>query len=174
MLGSLKKFFHPEKGQVVVFTVLLLPLILGVVVFVIEMGNIYVHYSELQHVADTAALTGTAANARKVVEQNVNNLSGKRKNGKVADTESEEPNQNFLVKIYAGTPTDSTTPPANGFYVKLTKAIPMIFLKVFGDTRTVEVYSVSYSNSDGAPNELTYFRADPTDSEKFTWKFITP
>lgn len=167
MLGSLKKNFRPEKGQVVVFTVLLLPLILGVVVFVIELGNIYVHYSELQHIADTAAVTGNISSAKEVVKKNVQNLS---KKGKVADTESEEPNKNFLIKIYEGTPKDSTTPPENGFYVKLTKDIPLIFLKVFGETRTVEVYSVSA----GTPKKLTYFRADPTDSEKFTWTFITP
>ncbi|MBQ3336482.1 MAG: Tad domain-containing protein [Selenomonadaceae bacterium] len=156
MLGSLKKKFRPEKGQVVVFTILLLPLILGVVVFVIEIGNIYVHYSDLQNIADTAAVTGEKTKARVVVERNIKNLSDK---GKVADTKNEEPNKNFLVKPYEG---KSTPQPADEFYVRLTKDIPLIFLKVFGETRKVEVNSASREG-----------KLIPCPSN-LTWEFITP
>ncbi|MBR0290047.1 MAG: Tad domain-containing protein [Selenomonadaceae bacterium] len=133
MLGSLKKKFRPEKGQVVVFTVLLLPLILGVVVFVIEIGNIYVHYSDLQNVADTAAIMGNISSAKEVVKQNVKNLSGK---GKVAVNNSDE--DNFLVKIWY---YEDSAPSKKKFYVKLEKTIPMIFFKIFVESRKVDVYA---------------------------------
>lgn len=127
MLGSLKKNFRPEKGQVVVFTVLLLPLILGVVVLVIEIGNIYVHYSDLQNVADTAALTKTPANAKKVADANSKNFSSK---------------DEFKITTYRGTRKVSTDPADTNFYVKLEKNVPIIFIKVFGDTYKLEAYAV--------------------------------
>lgn len=126
MRNSLKKNFRPEKGQVVVFTVLLLPLILGVVVFVIEIGNIYVHYSDLQNVADTAALTRTPVNAKKVADANSANLSSK---------------EAFKITTYTGALKESDSADTN-FYVKLEKNVPIIFIKVFGDTYKLEAYAV--------------------------------
>lgn len=126
MRNSFKKNFRPEKGQVVVFTVLLLPLILGVVVFVIEIGNIYVHYSDLQNVADTAALTKTPANAKKVAYENSRNFSSK---------------EAFKITTYTGT-RKLPDPADTNFYVKLEKNVPIIFIKVFGDTYKLEAYAV--------------------------------
>ena len=114
MLGSLKKKFHPEKGQVVVFTVLLLPLILGVVVFVIEIGNIYVHYSDLQNVADTAAITGDPTKAKAVADVNSKNFSNKSV---------------FQIETYKC--PQNVNPNPEKFFVKLVKNMPMIFIKVF-------------------------------------------
>ena len=127
MLESLTKKFRPEKGQVVVFTVLLLPLILGVVVLVIEIGNVYVQYQELQNVADTAALTGTAENARKVAEANSKNFSNK---------------SDFAIKTYTGARKVPTTPADTNFYVKLEKNMPPFFLKVFDKITTLKAYAV--------------------------------
>lgn len=155
MFESLTKKFRPEKGQVVIFTVLLLPLILGVVVLVIELGNIYVHYSELQNVADTAAITGNISSAKEVVKANfVNSL---RKETIVG----EESNENFAVMIYKGTRLGVVNDEK--FYLKLRKNIPMMFIKVFGERMSVDAYAVSKDNA------LTHFTADPTSDEKFDW-----
>ncbi len=151
MLGSLKKNFRPEKGQVVVFTVLLLPLILGVVVLVIEIGNIYVHYSDLQNVADTAALTKTPANAKKVADANSKNFSNK------AD---------FAITTYTGVRKVPTDPADTNFYVKLEKNVPIIFIKVFGDTYKLEAYAV-------VSEEGKLVRHTANLEEDFNWTPVT-
>ena len=119
MLSSLKKKFRPEKGQIVVFTVLLLPLILGVVVLVIEIGNIYVHYSDLQNIADTAALTKNDESAKKVVDANSKNFSNK---------------SDFAITMSAYQRNEK-------FCVKLEKDVPLIFFKIFGNTYKLEAYA---------------------------------
>lgn len=103
-----------------------MPLILGVVVFVIEIGNIYVHYSDLQNVADTAALTRTPVNAKKVADANSANFSSK---------------EAFKITTYTGALKESDSADTN-FYVKLEKNVPIIFIKVFGDTYKLEAYAV--------------------------------
>ena len=135
MLDSLKKNFRPEKGQVVVFTVLLLPLILGVVVFVIEIGNIYVHYSDFVTVADAAAdavkstKDGTKAkkitNAKKVAVANSRNFSDK---------------SDFAIATY--TLNESESPDAN-LYIKLEKNMPLIFINVFINATSFKAYIIS-------------------------------
>lgn len=142
MLGSFKKKFRPEKGQVVVFTVLLLPLILGVVVFVIEIGNIYVHYSDFVTVVDAAAdaVNSTKAgttddemnakkvdNAKKVADANSKNFSNKSE---------------FAIFTYTGERKDKSTTDTN-FYVKLEKKVPLIFFKVFGEKKGVSGSKIS-------------------------------
>ena len=151
MLESLTKKFRPEKGQVVVFTVLLLPLILGVVVLVIEIGNVYVQYQELQNVADTAVVTEDENLARKVVKANFEHQLRKEK---FPNAESPD---GFAVMIYTASTGDGK------FYLKLKKNIPTMFIKAFGDPIPVDAYAASKDN------ELTHFTADPTDDTKFDW-----
>ncbi len=43
MLNVIKKRLRPEKGQVLVFSILPLPLVLGILALLVEMGNLYVH-----------------------------------------------------------------------------------------------------------------------------------
>ena len=59
MLDVIKKRLRPEKGQVLVFSILLLPLVLGILALVVEMGNLYVHYWQLQSAADITAVAVT-------------------------------------------------------------------------------------------------------------------
>ena len=152
MLGSLKKNLRPEKGQVVVFTVLLLPLILGVVVFVIEIGNIYVHYSDfvtvVDAVADTVESTKDATNAKKVADANSKNLSNK---------------SDFAITTY--TFNDPERP--NTVYVKLEKNMPLIFLKVFGDTYPHPFKAYIISSEEGTD---VFYKADSL--ENLNW--VTP
>ena len=165
MLSSLMKNLRPEKGQVVVFMVLLLPLILGVVVLVIELGNVYVHYSELQNIADTAAITGNISSAKEVVKQNVKNLSDK---GAVADSEAEKSNADFLIKIYRC--PNGVNSGSGKFFVKLEKNIPMIFVKVFGDPIPLSVYA---AGSNGAEKKLLPITQTEMDAIGNNWFFVS-
>ena len=164
MLSSPKNF-RREKGQVVVFTILLLPLILGVVILVIELGNIYVHYSDLQNIADTAAITGDILSAKKVVEQNVRNLSRK---GKVAKSGDENSNADFLVKLYRC--PDGVNSATGKFYVKLEKNIPMIFVKVFGDPISLTTCAAGSTSSERKLLPITQAEMNAIGDN---WKFET-
>ena len=145
MLGSLKKKFRPEKGQVVVFTVLLLPLILGVVVFVIELGNIYVHYSDFVNVVDAAA---DAVNSTKAGttddETNAKKIASAKKIAnakKVADANSKNfsNKSDFAIVTYKLDPN----PSDENLYIKLEKKVPLIFFKVFGEKEGVSSSKIS-------------------------------
>ena len=165
MLSSLMKNLRPEKGQVVVFMVLLLPLILGVVVLVIELGNVYVHYSELQNIADTAAITGNISSAKEVVKQNVENLSDK---GEVASSGAEKSNADFLIKIYRC--PDDVNSGSGKFFIKLEKNIPMIFVKIFGDPIPLSVYA---AGSNGAEKKLLPITQTEMNAIGSNWVFVS-
>ena len=83
-------------------------------------------YSNLQNVADTAALTKTPANAKKVADANSKNFSS---------------NEAFKITTYTGT-RKLPNPADTNFYVKLEKNVSIIFIKVFGDTYKLEAYAV--------------------------------
>ena len=50
-----------ERGSVLVLTVVLLPILFAFLGFGYDLGNIYMHKSRLQNVADAAALAGARA-----------------------------------------------------------------------------------------------------------------
>ena len=167
MLSSLMKNIRPEKGQVVVFMVLLLPLILGVVVLVIELGNVYVHYSELQNIADTAAITGNVPSATEVVKQNVENLSG---NGRVAGSGAEKSNADFLIKIYRC--PDDVNSGSGKFFVKLEKNVPVIFIKVFNDRKVIQVMAYA-AGSTGSEKKLLPITQTEMNAIGSNWVFVS-
>lgn len=149
MLDVIKKRLRPEKGQVLVFSILLLPLVLGILALVVEMGNLYVHYWNLQHAADTAVLTLDASKAKEVADKN--NLKPKRYINVTGDTDP--------FKIETSTCSDE-----NNFYVKLEKTVPSFFERVFGEGgfRLPPVYAAASKN----PPKLTTFTTDP---KSLTW-----
>jgi Flp pilus assembly protein TadG len=49
-----------EKGAIIILTAFLLPLILVAAGFAIDLGNVYIHHSQLQNMADAAALAGAS------------------------------------------------------------------------------------------------------------------
>ena len=114
MLNVIKKRLRPEKGQVLVFSILLLPLVLGILALLIEMGNLYVHYWNLQHAADTAVLTLDASKAKEVADKN--NLK-----------------PTFTIKTYTYPNDDYPTDLNDKFFIRLEKDVPPIFIKVFSD-----------------------------------------
>ena len=63
MLIALKKYItgmsaRAQKGQIIVFTAALLPLLIAATGFTVDFGNMYMHKSRLQNAADAAAIAG--------------------------------------------------------------------------------------------------------------------
>ena len=54
----LKKNTKSQKGQILVLTVVMLPLILIMTIFIIEAGFLYIKQSQLQNAADAIAIAG--------------------------------------------------------------------------------------------------------------------
>ena len=151
MCALLRKKFRSEKGQVLVFTVCMLPILLGMMALVIELGNLYIHQSELQQVADASAVVGSkkwqntetdAVNVsacgqatEKIIAKNIN-------------TAPFDVKQNFFSD-------------GNNVYVKLDENVPPIFEKVFGDTPfTLTAYAAASKSS----NKLV-----PLTTNNYSW-----
>ena len=69
----LKKKIQPQKGQILVLTVILLPLLLIMTIFIIEAGFLYIKQSQLQNAADAIAVARVAndeTQVNKLVEMN--------------------------------------------------------------------------------------------------------
>lgn len=117
----LKKRMRSEKGQVLVFSILLLPLVLGILALLVEMGNLYVHYWNLQNAAD---ITAIAVSKKFDSEVNIETLSDDDKNFIIKIANMDNLNKNFQINpfIYSD---------ENKFYVKLEKTVPSFFEKVF-------------------------------------------
>ena len=137
MLRTFIKKTRPEKGQVLVLSVLLLPLVLGILALIIEAGNLYVHYQELQHAADIAVVTGDAAKAKAVALKN-NNIKN-----------------SFTIETFKYIDT-------NNFYIRLKKEVPTFFIKVFTEKK-FELNAYAAASKD--PKKLIPFPTDPTKIE---------
>ena len=128
MCALLRKNFCSEKGQVLVFTVCMLPLLLGMMALVIELGNLYIHQSELQQVADASAVAGSKKWPSGVVEDSA---------VAVIKQKCKQATDKIITKNINTTPftvTPSFHSDDDNFYVKLEEDVPPIFEKVFGDT----------------------------------------
>lgn len=68
----LKKKIQPQKGQILVLSVILLPLFLIMTIFVIEAGFLYIKQTQLQNAADAIVLAhiDSKADAEKIVRMN--------------------------------------------------------------------------------------------------------
>ena len=78
-----------ERGSVLVLTVVLLPILFAFLGFGYDLGNIYMHKSRLQNVADAAALAGARAYLDSQANENPNDKDSidgtvDRENGKLA------------------------------------------------------------------------------------------
>lgn len=146
----LKKRMRSEKGQVLVFSILLLPLVLGILALLVEVGNLYVHYWNLQNAADTAVLTLDASKAKEVADKN-NTVKPKRYVNVTVDVD--------LFKIETSTYSDE-----NNFYVRLKKTVPSFFEKVF-DKKGIPLTAYAAASKD--PPKLINFTTDP---KSLDWK----
>ena len=79
-----------QKGQILVFTAVLLPLLIAACGFTVDFGNMYMHKSRLQNAADAAAIAGGYA-----FRDNKENIDEHPK----ADNASEESVKSNLTKF---------------------------------------------------------------------------
>ena len=105
-----------QKGQLLVLTVILLPILLIMTIFIIEAGFLYIKQSQLQDAADAIAFSGIESEdeARKLVKLN-----------RTVDLDIDS------IGIAPGSP------------VQLTESVKPVFHKIFGDSEitTITVYA---------------------------------
>lgn len=121
MLNVIKKRLRPEKGQVLVFSILPLPLVLGILALLVEMGNLYVHYSQLQNAAD---ITAVAVSKKLESTVDIENLSDEDKEFIIKIANMDNINKNFPI-------TPFVYSDSNKFYIKLEKKVESFFERVF-------------------------------------------
>lgn len=80
------KILKQERGSILVLSVILLPIMFAFLGFGYDLGNIYMHKSRLQNVADAAALAGARAYLDSQTTKNKDEVDGTvdRENGKLA------------------------------------------------------------------------------------------
>lgn len=115
-----KKKMQSQKGQILILSVILLPLFLIMSVLIIEAGFLYVKQSQLQNAADAivlADIADVAEDVRKAKATKIVSLN------RTVDFNSAEFN----------IPDDYPRPTADGgFKVKLTENVIPIFGEIFG------------------------------------------
>ena len=137
-----------QKGQILVFTAVLLPLLIAACGFTVDFGNMYMHKSRLQNAADAAAIAGGYA-----FRDNKENIDDhpKANNASEESAKSNLSNFNGIGQLYQARIADD----GNTYYrVLLTEKVPVYFLRLFnvGDTVDVSadaVASISYSGIKG-------------------------
>lgn len=144
-----------QKGQIIVFTAVLLPLMIAACGFTVDFGNMYVHKSKLQNAADAAAIAGAAAyrnnNNTPDVDGHIN-----------ADNEAERSVRDNLTnwidieRIYQAREVDDGT---TYYRVLLTEKVPVYFLRLFdvGDTVDVSAAAVASIVATGGGSVGTIF-----------------
>lgn len=122
----LKKNIQPQKGQILILSVVLLPLLLMITILLIEIGNIYIQQSELQDIADAAAVAfakdGEPATVKKLLEKN--------------DVASS-------VELYTSKKREADTDTE--FYIKLEDSVRPIFFKMSDGSNlpALKIYSAA-------------------------------
>lgn len=137
-----------QKGQILVFTAVLLPLLIAACGFTVDFGNMYMHKSRLQNAADAAAIAGGYA-----FRDNKENIDKhpKANNASEESVKSNLTNSDDIDQLYQARIADD----GNTYYrVLLTEEVPVYFLRLFnvGDTVNVSadaVASISYSGGSG-------------------------
>lgn len=189
MLDVIKKRLRPEKGQVLVFSILLLPLVLGILALLVEMGNLYVHYWNLQHAADNAALA--AVKKAKVSNDISESMSVAKevadKNNTVKPENNLTGDDPFKIKTYTypnNYYTDYLDNDNKKFFIKLTKDIPPFFTNVFGKDENNSPITVPLTACAAASKttqkltpiikeEMEYIEKVAEDGED-KWREVTP
>lgn len=117
---------YSQKGAFLILVAFLLPLIMAMLGFVIDFGNVYWHKSVLQNCADASALGGA-----KIGDEG--NKFNKSKADSMADKLLAQ-NKRYDSKKKSYQYLGSKSDPKNTHYyvVTLTEKVPMYFLKYFG------------------------------------------
>ncbi len=117
---------YSQRGAFLILVAFLLPLIMAMLGFVIDFGNVYWHKSVLQNCADASALGGA-----KIGDEG--NKFNKSKADSMADKLLAK-NKRYDSKKKSYQYLGSKSDPKNTHYyvVTLTEKVPMFFLKYFG------------------------------------------
>lgn len=140
-----------QKGQILVFTAVLLPLLMAACGFTVDFGNMYMHKSRLQNAADAAAIAGGYA-----FRDNKENIDSHPK----ADNAAEESAKSNLSNFNGIGQLRQARVDKDGviyYRVELSESVPVYFLRLFGvgDSTTVSAYSIaSIVNLGGGKNNI--------------------
>lgn len=140
-----------QKGQILVFTAVLLPLLIAACGFTVDFGNMYMHKSKLQNAADAAAIAGGYA-----FRDNKENIDDHPK----ADKASEESAKRNLSNFNGIGQLRQARVDKDGviyYRVELSESVPIYFLRLFGvgDRTTVSADSIaSIVNLGGGKNNI--------------------
>lgn len=140
-----------QKGQILVFTAVLLPLLMAACGFTVDFGNMYMHKSKLQNAADAAAIAGGYA-----FRDNKENIDEHPK----ADNASKESVKSNLSNFDGISRLCQARVDKAGviyYRVELSESVPVYFLRLFGvgDSTTVSADSIaSIVNLGGGKNNI--------------------
>lgn len=140
-----------QKGQILVFTAVLLPLLIAACGFTVDFGNMYMHKSKLQNAADAAAIAGGYA-----FRDNKENIDSHPK----ADNASKDSAKSNLTKLDGIGQHYQARMDKDGviyYRVELSESVPVYFLRLFGvgDSTTVSADSIaSIVNLGGGKNNI--------------------
>lgn len=140
-----------QKGQILVFTAVLLPLLMAACGFTVDFGNMYMHKSKLQNAADAAAIAGGYA-----FRDNKENIDEHPKADKASE-ESAKSNLNNFKGIGQLRQARVDKDGVIYYRVELSESVPIYFLRLFGvgDSTTVSADSIaSIVNLGGGKNNI--------------------
>ena len=121
-----------QKGQIIVFTAVLLPFIIAMCGLTVDFGNMYVHKSKLQNAADAAAIAGAYAYA----ENGENKDQHPNANDAADDSiEINYSNHSNITREFKA----RTANNKDYFRVVLREDVPIYFLRLFNVGNTAEV-----------------------------------
>lgn len=140
-----------QKGQILVFTAVLLPLLIAACGFTVDFGNMYIHKSKLQNAADAAAIAGGYA-----FRDNKENIDSHPK-ADTASTDSAKSNLTNFDNIGQHYQARVDKDGVIYYRVELSESVPIYFLRLFGvgDSTTVSADSIaSIVNLGGGKNNI--------------------
>ena len=140
-----------QKGQILVFTAVLLPLLIAACGFTVDFGNMYMHKSKLQNAADAAAIAGGYA-----FRDNKENIDYHPK-ADTASTDSAKSNLTNFDNIGQHYQARVDKDGVIYYRVELSESVPVYFLRLFGvgDSTTVSADSIaSIVNLGGGKNNI--------------------
>ena len=128
-----------QKGQIIVFTAFLLPLLIAATGFTVDFGNMYMHKARLQNAADAAAIAGGHS-----FVQNNDTLSNHPHADEAAE-KSIDLNHPKIANIIRDYRARNTDQGITIYRVHLTESVPVYFLSFFGVGDSTDVTAESFA-----------------------------
>lgn len=128
-----------QKGQIIVFTAVLLPLLIAGTGLTVDFGNMYMHKARLQNAADAAAIAGGHS-----FVQNNDTLSNHPHADEAAE-KSIDLNHPKIANIIRDYKARNTDQGITIYRVHLTESVPVYFLSFFGVGDSTDVTAESFA-----------------------------